>query len=857
MKLQGIAVIFAIIILPITIILSYYIQAQVDTIAIQTSYDSKLMNATQDAMSALELNTANEDMSSVSDSLRSMIEASNSVFFNTLATNFGMSNASKATFDPYVPAILYTLYDGYYIYAPTIQPEILKYGDYELVTLSSGITIDGISGLVSQIYSAQHYDSMGTLSAEDTLKKNWVTARNGQPIFTDDGQMFYKTSVASGSDTATTSTGAKYSTIRNGQTITKRDYLLKSYMPYSARYTNGNKDITINYTLDNYINIEGTIGETYYTKTGYLIKPDTVEVISAVNNDTGDSLDLDIFNSGISNFGKLMNESDAEELIASGDYTVTIRVTPNDKTAEGHMGPPGTPIELVADMRTVGEDGSLVKRSKSDIENRLVLDYEDYQQSLANLTIINPAEPEYADTLAHIDILLSNIRINEANLELVKAVQYYVKNAIFSRWVYANLNDILESNIDETINQEDKTHFITSLEAKTGEADISELFTDFSGKNNAIFNSAQDPETDDSTFANHKDAVIRNSIQYNLNLAFTTYTNMANDGNLFRLPIMSPIEWDRITTRVSVVAFMQGMPCGTKVYNNYAIATSTNNEITVIPDEIYYVKRSQFNDEQTEAHRVDCTIDSFTYDPATDGSDPKLSEYISFRSKELKYDKRYNKNTNSYEYDHKNLYCYDCIVNKNLKFDLTNQNSISSIDFLYLQSVGQELKRRAFYIGIASEREEIYKTNALPKSEGYFTSWAATVNYPATPGDKATISGGKNIKFEPTDHEESFTGFPSSRPLKELKAIEIVIYNMRSTEITDVTIPLDVEISGEYVGSATLNLNEKSRFQTISLKIDPEVFINKSDSTFNIKLTRQPRNSTAEGAIAEVRCIYQ
>ena len=65
MKIQSLAVIFAIIILPIVIILSYFIHAEVDTIAIQTGYDTKLIDSTHDAMAALEINTANEDLSSV------------------------------------------------------------------------------------------------------------------------------------------------------------------------------------------------------------------------------------------------------------------------------------------------------------------------------------------------------------------------------------------------------------------------------------------------------------------------------------------------------------------------------------------------------------------------------------------------------------------------------------------------------------------------------------------------------------------------------------------------------------------------------------------------------------------------
>ena len=56
MKIQTLAVIFVIIILPISMILTAYIQNQVQTISLQLSYDTKLNNATYDALKAFQLN---------------------------------------------------------------------------------------------------------------------------------------------------------------------------------------------------------------------------------------------------------------------------------------------------------------------------------------------------------------------------------------------------------------------------------------------------------------------------------------------------------------------------------------------------------------------------------------------------------------------------------------------------------------------------------------------------------------------------------------------------------------------------------------------------------------------------------
>ena len=129
MNLQGLTVIFAIILLPIIIVVSVYLQGQIDTIALQTKYDNMLLDSTHDAVIALENNIANEDLSTVSDSLRSMIEASTNVFMNNIATNMGLSNAGESYIRPYIPALLYTLYDGFYIYSPTSVPEIYTNSD--------------------------------------------------------------------------------------------------------------------------------------------------------------------------------------------------------------------------------------------------------------------------------------------------------------------------------------------------------------------------------------------------------------------------------------------------------------------------------------------------------------------------------------------------------------------------------------------------------------------------------------------------------------------------------------------------------------------------------------------------------
>ena len=118
MKLQNLAVIFVIIILPISLILTSYVQNQVKTLELQMSYDTKLTTATYDAVKAFQLNTVNSSTSDLANSKLRDIKASVNTFFNSVATQFNLSGYNKDVLKTYVPALVYTMYDGFYIYSP-------------------------------------------------------------------------------------------------------------------------------------------------------------------------------------------------------------------------------------------------------------------------------------------------------------------------------------------------------------------------------------------------------------------------------------------------------------------------------------------------------------------------------------------------------------------------------------------------------------------------------------------------------------------------------------------------------------------------------------------------------------------
>lgn len=117
MKIQNLAVIFIIIVLPISMVLTTFVQSQVQTIQLQISYDTKLDNATYDALKAFQLNTINSGTSDETNSKLRDIEASVNAFFTSIASHFNITGYTQEDLQNYVPALVYTMYDGYYIYS--------------------------------------------------------------------------------------------------------------------------------------------------------------------------------------------------------------------------------------------------------------------------------------------------------------------------------------------------------------------------------------------------------------------------------------------------------------------------------------------------------------------------------------------------------------------------------------------------------------------------------------------------------------------------------------------------------------------------------------------------------------------
>jgi len=186
MKIQNLAVIFIIIILPISMLLNAYTKNQMRTLNLQMSYDIKLNNSTYDALKAFQLNTINSSTSDLANSKLRDIEASVNTFFNSISTNFNMVGYNQNVLRDYVPALVYTMYDGFYIYSS--YRNTLTNVNYPEEIDPSYINNERLSGLKPYIYYSSRYVNSNVDVVISYSLDNYVTIQgivDGKTIYKD------------------------------------------------------------------------------------------------------------------------------------------------------------------------------------------------------------------------------------------------------------------------------------------------------------------------------------------------------------------------------------------------------------------------------------------------------------------------------------------------------------------------------------------------------------------------------------------------------------------------------------------------------------------------------------------------
>ena len=120
MKIQNLAIIFTIIVIPIALVLSLLMSNRAATVRAESYYNTSLAIATRDGIKALEYNSYDNRFLAIADTIVRDAKATINTFLNSLAMNLGLGDSGMDALKPYIPAVAYVLYDGYYVYTPDI-----------------------------------------------------------------------------------------------------------------------------------------------------------------------------------------------------------------------------------------------------------------------------------------------------------------------------------------------------------------------------------------------------------------------------------------------------------------------------------------------------------------------------------------------------------------------------------------------------------------------------------------------------------------------------------------------------------------------------------------------------------------
>ena len=157
-----------------------------DTLKLQISYDIKLDNATYDAIKAFQLNAANSSTSTLANSKLRDIEAAANSFFTSIATSFNMAGYNSEVLKEYVPALVFTMYDGFYIYSPfenTLDEETAQRLDEN--PNAEYVEGEEVTGLKPYIYYSCRYVKSGIDVVITYSLDNYITIQgtaNGRTI---------------------------------------------------------------------------------------------------------------------------------------------------------------------------------------------------------------------------------------------------------------------------------------------------------------------------------------------------------------------------------------------------------------------------------------------------------------------------------------------------------------------------------------------------------------------------------------------------------------------------------------------------------------------------------------------------
>lgn len=439
---------------------------------------------------------------------------------------------------------------------------------------------------------------------------------------------------------------------RNRKTAEEEySYELKPYIYYSCEYKSGSKRAIINYTLDNYITVYYYDGSEYSTKSGYLIDRGKVKVSEAEGTEENEMATKNVGDSKIMkckisyDFIEIQNELLSEHLIFEN-------------------GKEGNYMYIVYGNKKVYYDPK-----PDEIAPNIKYKYFWYDNN--NKKYINDSKTkEYAEN-----------RWENGMLYSTSAKEYYINAYKFTVWVEENLGWITGDTVQNN----------NELKEQLGST--------------KIFKDIENPEQKDSDFNEHRMAVIKNSIQSNLITAISTYNTHANTYE-YMLPQISEIDWYTITSKVCVMSFLQGIPIGTKYFNNYSVVSNSKNQEFIDKDSIYIVDKNH-----NSYHKIGCEK------ILTETEENYYMGYLNlnFVRQSIEVSDSDSSRKTNWFYPRQELGCYECTVSTKLYYtadDIISGNDIIINGKTYNKDNDNYSELRKKYItALAREKYDLYKSN--------------------------------------------------------------------------------------------------------------------------------------------------
>ena len=610
MKIQNLSIIFLVIMIPLILILSYYVNLQRNTLKRQAEYDIELSEATKEGIRAFEVNTV--DWTAYNNE-RAQATAMFNAFITSLANKLNVSGTAKEFMVNYIPALAVTMYNGYYIYSPSYVPKNWENRE--------GIQLYLKYGTTSEITDKQTYTDASGIEHEN------------EPLYiaksTTGAGIFNATYNKEVEDSATGIISIAYSdnknvTLDSAQAEMEYKYILNSKIAYSDQYVSNTINLVANYTLDNGLQVYGldrTKNE-YIEKKGYLVyfEGNTQLPRITINGEKIEDVNVEhgILNTIYSTkdtkgntYQTVIEPEILTEQIAFTDnfgatyeletfkyvYDIEHRKLYYDDSGHFFRLNDNYEREYLVDDNTIkaGAPGCYYKSISLLLGNGKTTEYKKIYQVLNGkdkgkwYINLKPDDTLSTGKTEQIDTEVE-YRLNELNLKpfTTTAGENIDYSAIYKDY----------SAISYYVEAYAFTNWINSLELKLSGETVSRTLKIDENNN---------PEHELSPIAQRKREVIKENINKNLSLAIANYAGPAT--GQFKLPVLSESDWDKIFSNISLISFFQGAPCGLKKYNGYSIATSTTNRAYVDPGELYFRADGDEN-----YHRVYCKeTDNLTY----------------------------------------------------------------------------------------------------------------------------------------------------------------------------------------------------------------------------------------------------